>query len=151
MSLLLLLLLEGGKKNKRVKKNWTLTHRKRTRKSCLCLSHVTRVRNVRVPSKLIWLMKFRGGVFKTHQQYMEYCKMFFFFCLSSWLNLAQLISMCKQSLLSRLWDAGVRRILILIWRSLSGQSQHNPIRGLLLWVGVGVGEDVSGGFVSWDS
>lgn len=58
--------------------------------------------------------------------------------------------MCKQSLLLRFSDAGVRCILILIRFSLSVQSQHHPIRGLRLWVGVGVGDDGSGGFVSWD-
>lgn len=45
----------------------------------------------------------------------------------------------------------ILRILILIWHFLSVESQHHPIRGLPFWVDTGVGDDGSGGFVSWNS
>lgn len=110
---------------------------------------VMSVWNVRVRQRLIWITRFSGEVLRCASNIWNILS-FFFYCLSSWLNLAQLISMCKQNLLLRFWDAGVQCILILIWCSLSVQSQHHPIRGLPLWVGVGVGDDGSGGFVSWD-
>lgn len=64
-----------------------------------------------------------------------------FYCLSSWLNLAQLISMCKQRLLLSSRDVGVQCILKLIRFSQSVQNQHHPVRGFQFWTDVGVGGD----------
>lgn len=71
----------------------------------------------------------------------------FFYCLSCWLNLAQLISVCKQSLLFWFWGAGVQ--CILIWYDVPQACKVNTIllEGYRFGFGEAAGDDSSGGLL----
>lgn len=79
-------------------------------------------------------MKFWGEVLRCRiYYYMEYCKFFLLFTLLIKSSTAHIDVQTKPPvlILRRLRPVHIN----MIWRALSVQSQHRPIRGLPLWVG----------------